>query len=80
MGRRKGCNKIMSRKEPTPPPIDIVKPPAPPEPPKRPLARHIRQGLGTDICPKCGSTVERLVYSGIRSVKKCIHPECNYQN
>ena len=69
----------MGRKEPTPPPIDAVKPPPPPAPPKRPLCRLIRDYNNVGVCPECGSTVERLVYVGVRSVKSCIHPECDYE-
>jgi len=70
----------MSKKMSNPPPPDITKrpPPPPPPPPKWPPNRLIYESDGgTDMCPACGSSLNRVLV--IFKSENCINPECpNY--
>jgi len=43
--------------------------------PKKPLSRHIKQGIGI-FCLKCGSTAYRSGFLGLSGEILCCNPDC----
>jgi len=60
---------------------ELEKPIAPP-PPKPPLNRCCREDGGNGVCPECGSSILPQIHICLGygfGKKKCINPECDFE-